>query len=94
MHTFFSDGKLSVSQLIQRCKEKNVKVMAITDHDTVKGVIDWNNRVDEEITVIPGIEVSAYSEKQPQIHITGYFPKTADFRLIEKHLSNHVKEIR
>lgn len=68
--------------------------MAITDHDTVKGVIDWNNNVDNDITVIPGIELSAYSSIYPQIHITGYFPRTSNFEKIEEYLSDHVKEIR
>ena len=94
LHTLFSDGKLTVSQLIDRCKEHGVKVMAITDHDTVKGVIHWKTLVQNDIIVIPGIEISAYSEKQPQIHITGYFPKSADFSKMEAYLSSHVKEIR
>lgn len=94
MHTHFSDGKLSVPELIERCKKQNVKVMAITDHDTVKGVIDWGNQEDSAITVLCGIELSAYSQKYPQIHITGYFPKTTDFHKMETNLSNHVREIR
>ena len=74
--------------------------MGITDHDTVKAVIDWKNnnyqsdQDNDYVTVIPGIELSAYSEQQPQIHITGYFPKTANFNEIELQLENHVKEIR
>ena len=99
MHTLFSDGKLSVPQLLQYCRSKNVKYMGITDHDTVKAVIDWKNnyradREENDVVVIPGIELSAYSEQQPQVHITGYFPKTANFDEIELQLEKHVKEIR
>lgn len=94
LHTLFSDGKLTVSQLIKRCENRNVKVMAITDHDTVKGVIHWKKSMENSITVIPGIELSAYSSTQPQIHITGYFPISSDFSAIESYLSDHVKQIR
>lgn len=68
--------------------------MAITDHDTVKGVIHWKKSMENSITVIPGIELSAYSSTQPQIHITGYFPISSDFSAIESFLSDHVKQIR
>ena len=66
MHTLFSDGKLSVPQLLQHCRNNNVKYMGITDHDTVKAVIDWKNnnyqanREENEVIVIPGIELSAF----------------------------------
>ena len=37
-HTIFSDGVLTSYQLVRLAKEQGLAAVAITDHDTVKGV--------------------------------------------------------
>lgn len=37
-HSDCSDGALSVAELLQRARDNDVQMFAITDHDTVKGV--------------------------------------------------------
>ena len=37
-HTHYSDGHLSPEELITRAHTMQVNVLAITDHDTVKGI--------------------------------------------------------
>lgn len=75
MHTNHSDGELSVFDLIQHCIDNNIKVMAITDHDTIEGVKqlpNYENLISQSgIKVIKGIELSA---KYPhgRMHILGY----------------------
>ena len=37
-HTNFSDGDYSPKELIELSKKENIKIMAITDHDTLEGI--------------------------------------------------------
>lgn len=59
VHTTASDGQYTPAQIIQKAADKNIKVIAITDHDTTAGV----NEASEEgkklgITVVKGIEIN------------------------------------
>lgn len=38
VHSNKSDGTLSPSEVVRLAKEKNLKAIALTDHDTVAGV--------------------------------------------------------
>ncbi|MGL4363537.1 MAG: PHP domain-containing protein [Cellulosilyticaceae bacterium] len=72
-HSVHSDGTLSPTELIHLAKQKNLKAISLTDHDSVNG-LDECIRVGlaENIEVIPGIELSAnYNDKE--IHILGYY---------------------
>lgn len=72
-HTTFSDGRLTVPQLLERATEKGVDVLAITDHDTTaaiqpaKAYIEQNNLA---LELIPGVEISTRWESF-EIHIVG-----------------------
>lgn len=79
MHTIHSDGDLSVKQLIQKAIDKKLEYMAITDHDTLKGVYEGLLYDQKEIKIIPGIELSTSYEGE-SVHILGYFKQmtTAD----------------
>ena len=59
VHTTASDGQYTPTQIIEKASEKNIKVIAITDHDTYAGV-DEAMAAGEKlgITVIPGIELN------------------------------------
>ena len=37
IHSDFSDGNYSISEICERCKNEGVYEIAITDHDTVEG---------------------------------------------------------
>ena len=37
-HTCYSDGDMIPDDLIKRAIENNIKVLSITDHDTVQGL--------------------------------------------------------
>lgn len=72
-HTTASDGRLSVSQLIDRAIEFDIDVLAITDHDTVDGLQPAHHYVDSNqlpITIINGIEISTVWQNK-DIHIVG-----------------------
>lgn len=72
-HTIESDGRLSPSELSYLAIKENLKVLALTDHDTVKGHFELKPLLQEaNITFIPGIELST-SKNGESIHILGYF---------------------
>lgn len=78
MHSTFSDGTLTPTQLVELAKKNNIEVMAITDHDNVDGLKE--GRIEAEkvgITFVNGIEVSA-NFLSKDIHILGYFLNLKD----------------
>ena len=60
IHSDASDGTFSPSQIIEIAKNLNIKAIAITDHDTIKGskeVIE--NKLLSDIKFLTGVEISA-----------------------------------
>lgn len=73
LHTTASDGTFTPTQLVQHAAKVGLKIISVTDHDTVGGVqeaIDAGKRVG--IEVIPGIELGSDVSGQ-DIHVLGYF---------------------
>lgn len=71
MHTNYSDGGYSPDELIRMAIEKNIGTMAITDHDTLRGIKSVDKSKYPEIKIFDGIELSAKVD-HGQIHILGY----------------------
>lgn len=84
IHTTCSDGSLTPSQVVQYAKEKGLKAIAITDHDTIDGNEEaLKEGTHQDIEVIPGVEISVdYSPGS--MHMLGYFITTDDTALQEK----------
>ncbi len=67
-HTFFSDGVLLPSELIQRARKKGYRAIAITDHvdssniefviKGMKKVCADTNRAYKDIICLPGVEIT------------------------------------
>lgn len=58
MHTNYSaDGKTTLNEVIQYAQKQGLDGVAITDHDTVQGARKLAQQ--EQIIIIPGIEVSS-----------------------------------
>jgi predicted metal-dependent phosphoesterase TrpH len=73
VHTYFSDGEQSPGEVVRQAKQLGLKAIAITDHDTTKGIseaIEAGKRYG--IEVVPGIELSATYQGH-SVHILGYF---------------------
>jgi len=68
-HTVYSDGVLTPPDLISRALEKQVDVLAITDHDTIDAYRDLKLG-GESIRLVPGIEFSTQWENTG-IHVLG-----------------------
>ena len=71
VHSTFSDGTLTPTELVSLAKKQDLSAFALTDHDTVKGIPQVLKAAKEmNIEVIPGIEISThYLDKE--IHIVG-----------------------
>ena len=85
IHTDISDGSLSTEEVIKKAKEKGLTHIAITNHDTVKGLkeaVELGKKYN--IVVIPGVEISAYDYKRNRkVHLLGY-----GIDLDGKHITN------
>lgn len=90
-HTINSDGTYTVEEIVKLAKEKGLKVLAITDHDTIDGLLDDEkiNNLEKEydIKIIRGIEMSCNIDGK-DVHILGYFVDTKDEEFL-----NVLKEI-
>lgn len=76
VHTTASDGQYSPTELIQKAAEKNIKVIAITDHDTVAGLEEGKIAAQKAgITLVPGTELNINSPTG-EFHLLGLGFKT------------------
>ena len=82
IHTTASDGSYTPTELVIYAVEKKLSVIAMTDHDTMKGVKEAMNYIEKNqlpLQLIPGIEVSTYgSSHYMGFHILGYFLDKSD----------------
>lgn len=73
VHTTASDGTFSPKEVVELAVDKNISVMAITDHDTIAGVEEAMDAAKEyPITIVPGVEISCFYENT-EIHMLGLF---------------------
>jgi predicted metal-dependent phosphoesterase TrpH len=72
-HSSYSDGSFSPGQLVQLAKDKGLRAIALTDHDTVAGLEEALAAGKElEVEVVPGVEISA-QYPPGTMHILGYY---------------------
>lgn len=73
IHSSFSDGAYSPSELIRLASEAGVRVVAIADHDTVSGIPDAISAGKAEgVMVIPAVEISVQYKQFKDVHLLGY----------------------
>ena len=84
-HSVFSDGTYTPTELIKAAKELGLSAVALTDHNTVKGLPEFMYSAKEYgVTGVAGTELSTdYGDTE--LHILGLFlPTTADERIEER----------
>lgn len=83
LHTTYSDGVLSVSELMRRVKSAGLSVISVTDHDNVGAIdeaVETGNSLG--IEVITGVELSiAMNDKD--IHLLAYFIDHKNQKLVD-----------
>ncbi len=71
-HSTFSDGFLSPTELVRLAVHRKLRVLALTDHDTVEGLPEFLSAGRHYgIDVVSGIEIST-RHGQHSLHILGY----------------------
>lgn len=83
-HSICSDGVLSPKEIIDKAIENGVKIISITDHDSISAYTpDFIQYAkDKGVTLIKGIEFST-KYKGVGFHILGYNVKLEDIKLRE-----------
>ena len=72
-HTKASDGQLTAKELVERAANRQVNILAITDHDTVDGLAEARQAIAEKnlkLTLIDGIEITT-NWLNHEIHLVG-----------------------
>lgn len=74
LHSTASDGRLSPQELVRLAAQKGLEVMALTDHDSVEGIVPALEaaRAFPPLRVIPGVEIGT-DIPHGEVHILGYF---------------------
>jgi hypothetical protein len=74
IHSNASDGRYSPAELIRMAVNAGLTVMALTDHDTVDGIVPALQAAKEfpVLTIIPGVELST-DTSNGEVHVLGYF---------------------
>ncbi|NLB18169.1 MAG: PHP domain-containing protein [Syntrophomonadaceae bacterium] len=86
VHTTASDGIVPPADVVRRGVELKLEGIAITDHDTVDGIISALEYIDKEgveFDLIPGIELSIDFDLE-EVHLLGYFIDYRNPQLLEK----------
>jgi len=74
LHSTASDGKLTPEAIIVKAAELGLKVISLTDHDSIAGIVPALKAVKAfpGLTFIPGVEIST-DLADGEAHILGYF---------------------
>lgn len=83
-HTTYSDGKLSVMELLEKAKKSDIKYFSITDHDTISAY----NDILTDINIISGVELTVYFNNS-EVHLLAY-----NFDLKNEELNNYLSSIK
>jgi hypothetical protein len=79
LHTTFSDGRLTPTELVDLCASRGLKHIAISDHDSTEGLSEAMEAAKShpDLTIIPAIELST-DIPGSEIHMLGYFIDPTD----------------
>jgi len=74
VHSTVSDGRLSPEAVVGKAAELGLEVIALTDHDTVDGIIPALKATAAfpQLRLIPGVEIST-DLPDGEAHVLGYF---------------------
>lgn len=79
MHSLYSDGKHTVSELLEFADNMKLDYIAVTDHDTYSSAFE---DIDSSVKVIFGLELSTVYNGE-SVHILGYFKKKEDIEKLK-----------
>jgi hypothetical protein len=72
MHTFVSDGSMSIDEIIEKAKQRDVKIVAITDHNRLDTWEEFKEKAAKEgLIPIRGVEINT-KHKDKVLHLLAY----------------------
>ncbi|MEW6033844.1 MAG: PHP domain-containing protein [Chloroflexota bacterium] len=73
VHTTASDGRFSPSEIVRLAAERDLSVLAITDHDSLEGIAGALEaaRAYPDLLVVPGVEINT-DVPGAEVHVLGY----------------------
>lgn len=78
IHTTASDGTYTPSEIVRMARDRGLRAIAITDHDSLNGVPEAMSAAEGSgLKVISGVEMST-DVKDGEVHLLGYFLDLAD----------------
>ncbi len=80
VHSTYSDGSLTPGQLVERARGLGLSAFALTDHDTTEGLLHLPEPGEGDVTVVPGVEISA-GVARGTLHVLGYYIDLGNDRL-------------
>ena len=86
MHSYFSDGTMSPTEIIEDAKRRNVEIISITDHNRIEAYNEAKDKAKElGIKLIKGCEINVRF-KNSILHLLAYSFKNTDklIALIDK----------
>lgn len=97
MHTTASDGVLSPSALVERAFDVGIRILSVTDHDTMAGIEEASGAaLARGMKFLPGIEITAVDNRK-DIHMLAYFLENEEKRLepfLARQRSDRVRRAR
>lgn len=85
IHSNYSDGAFTPSELVALAQKNDVRIIAIADHDSVGGIDEAITAgISAGIEVIPAVELSVQFGEWQDVHLLGYGIDCADALFLEK----------
>jgi predicted metal-dependent phosphoesterase TrpH len=96
MHSTFSDGEFTPTELVRIARQNGVSILSLTDHDTFEGIEEFVQAAKgTEISAFPGIEITTRYQDF-NVHLLAYFKSldTIDQELLETVARMSEKRVR
>jgi hypothetical protein len=83
LHTTASDGTLTPSALVARAAAAGLRIIAVTDHDTLAGLPEAKEAAAAHgLRLIDGVEITAVEDRR-DVHMLAYFMDPANVALLD-----------
>jgi predicted metal-dependent phosphoesterase TrpH len=80
-HSTASDGVDAPTRVVERAAAAGLKVLSLTDHDTLDGVAEAQAAGEKfGVEIVPGVELTCYQDRK-EVNILGYWVDGSEERL-------------
>ena len=84
-HSTYSDGQLPPAEVVRAAAAAGVKLLALSDHDSVEGVSEAQDAAASAgIELVPAVELSAVEQDYEDYHVLGYRIDFRDPQLLDR----------